>query len=139
MKKLVRPALAVAIALVATAASCVPTDPGTTTTTTSTTSTSLPGGPCDDYTPTGVSALPNATTVGGNITVSGTGAPGSTVVLTLVSVADASVVDPGVSTVVQPDGTFSTPLTVSGVTAGEWDVLATVNGNCSASARIQVS
>lgn len=137
-----RPGLVATVATVAlVAVGCIDPHPPTTTTssTTSTSTTSTSTIPCDDYTPTNL-AVSN-TSPGGSDTVivSGNGAGGSTVVVTLTPVAGGSSVDPGVSAPVDQDGTWSTSVNLPGLASGEWDVVATVSGSCSATARVNIS
>lgn len=139
-KRLARPAIAALLSLLALA--CVPPDPdpGTTTTASTTTTSSIPGGDCDDYTPTGVTVSNTTPTAGSTILVSGNGAPGETVTITLVKVSDSSSVDPGASTTVTPGGTWSTSVNLPvSMDFGQWNVVATSGDNCSASTLITIS
>lgn len=64
---------------------CYDSGGGGSTTTTSTTSstTTVPGGPCDDYTPTQVSVQPMTVMAGDSVTITGMAKPGDTVTATL--------------------------------------------------------
>ena len=87
------------------------------------------GGNCDQYTPSGVSADPQSAAPGQQITVAGSGTPGTTIQILLRKQPSGPTVDPGVTVPVAPDGTWSTPVTLpADLTAGTWDVAARVVG-----------
>lgn len=130
---------AVAVMLVAfTAVACTgdpfgPTTTAPTSTTGSTSSTTIDDS-CDDYTPSAVGLSTPTASAGDTITVSGNGAEGTTVVITLRNVDDNTVEDPGVNTPVGPGGSWSTSVTLPDpMAAGDWTVIATAQG-CTAEA-----
>ncbi|CAB5062974.1 MAG: hypothetical protein F2942_01905 [Actinobacteria bacterium] len=115
-----------------------PTTTTTSTTTASTTTTTIDPN-CGAYTPTNLALSSSTASAGGGINVSGTGEAGKLVVITLRSVSTGTVVNPGTTATVQPDETWSTPLTLPGsLAAGDWDVLATAQG-CTAEASAQLT
>ena len=137
LKRTVQFALVASITVIA--AACPEPPPATTTTTSSsTTSSSVPGGPCDGYTPTSLALSSSSTTSGSTIQVTGNGAPGSTVVI---SVNDDSNAPTGVggSGAVAPGGTFEINVTLSGLAAGSYTVVATVNDDCTATAALTIT
>ena len=110
-----------------------PTTTTTSTTTASTTTTTIDPN-CAAYTPSNVALSSSTATAGGGINVSGTGEAGKLVVITLRSVSTFAIVNPGTTATVQPNETWSTPLTLPGsLAAGDWDVIATAQG-CTAEA-----
>jgi hypothetical protein len=112
----------------------MPTTTTASTTTTSSTTTTTIDPSCDDYTPSNVSLATGTASAGDTIVVSGLGAEGTTIVLTLRKVSDNTIADPGASVSVDPGGTWSTSLTLPlSLTAGEWNVVATAQG-CTAEA-----
>jgi hypothetical protein len=138
LNRLGRPAIAGAIAFLAIG--CVPPEnPAPTTTAPTSTTSTIPSPTCDDYTPTGLTVSNPSPSAGDTIVVSGNGAGGSTIALTLVQVSSGTVVNTGVSTTVGGGGTWSANLTLPNfLSFGEWDVVATADGNCAASARIEI-
>ena len=136
LKRTVQLALVASITVIA--AACPEPPPATTTTTSSSTSSSVPGGPCDGYTPTGVALSTSSTTSGSTIQVTGNGAPGSTVVI---SVLDDTNTATGVggSGAVEPGGTFEINVTLTGLAAGDYTVVATVNDDCTATAALTIT
>ena len=135
IKRTVQLALVASITVIA--AACPEPPPPTTTTTSSTTSSTVPGGPCDGYTPTGVALSASSTTAGSTIQVTGNGTAGSTVEVTIL---DSSNTPTGLSGsgVVEPGGTFSIDVTLTGLTPGEYTVEATVNDDCTATAALTI-
>jgi hypothetical protein len=115
---------------------CAPMEPDTPTTTTpsttsssttSSTSTTIDPG-CVDYTPTSVGLTNPSVSPGDSVTASGTGTPGTTVEITF-RLSPNTVVDPGVSAVVDQNGNYSVGLTVPlELTPGTWQVRANVAG-----------
>lgn len=137
LKRTVQLALVASITVIA--AACPEPPPATTTTTSSSsTSSSVPGGPCDGYTPTGVALSSSSTTSGSTIQVTGNGAAGSTVDI---SVVDGSNNPTGASAsgTVAPGGTFAINLTLTGLTPGSYTVVATVNDDCTATAALTIT
>lgn len=134
IKRTIQLALVASITVIA--AAC-PTPPSpTTTTTSSSTSSSVPGGPCDDYTPTGVSLSTSTTSGTSQIEVSGNGYEGKTVVVTIVD-SDSNVTPAG-STVVPSGGAWSVIVDLPNLADGEYSVVATVDDDCSASAALTI-
>jgi hypothetical protein len=134
-----RPVIAAAIAVLAVG--CVPPEEPPPTTVAPTTSTTVVTPPdCDDYTPTGVAVSNTTPAPGDTIIVSGNGALGSTINVNLRSVADGTTVNPfpPVTATVAGDGTWSASLTIPGFLSGEFDVVATAEGDCAATARIDI-
>jgi hypothetical protein len=113
--------------------------PTTTTTASTTTTVSIPGGPCDDYSPTNVFISNPEPSPGDTIILTGNGPVGQTVTFKLIKVSDSSEVNLGADTTVDGTGNWSTSLTLPlDLDLGEWDVVASV-GDCSVTARIEVS
>lgn len=135
MKRNWRLGLLVPVALVAVAC---PTPPSpTTTTTSSTSSSSVPGGPCDGYTPTNVALSTSSTTSGSTITVSGNGSAGSTVEISVLDDTDTATGVTG-NAVVAGDGTWEANITLTGLVDGSYTVAATVNDDCTATAALTI-
>lgn len=82
----------------------------------------VPGGECDDYTPTNVVANPSQVSPGDQVTISGNGVPGDTVTATLESSPSVNLG----SAIVDPSGQFSITGTVpASVSPGVYDVKLT--------------
>jgi hypothetical protein len=107
-------------------ASCSTATTTTTTTTTTVAPTSTVISNCEDYTPTGLTVSPGNVNPGATITVSGTGTPGTTVVIVLRR-PNGQVVGSSVSVVVPPSGTWSVQITIpASAPLGALDVVASV-------------
>lgn len=82
----------------------------------------IPGGECDDYTPSNIVANPSQVNPGGQVTISGNGVPGDTVTATLMS-SGSPVLG---SATVDSNGTFTITGTVPGsVSPGIYNVKLT--------------
>ena len=100
-----------------------PTTTTTTTTTSSTTTTIDPA--CAGYTPSGIVLSDPSASVGDTITVTGFGAPGSSIQVKMVPVGPGTTTAVLATTTVNPGGAWATPLTIPGtVGLGSWKVTA---------------
>jgi hypothetical protein len=137
LKRTIQLALVASITVIA--AACPEPPPGSTTTTSSssTTSSSVPGGPCDGYTPTGVALSTSSTSGTSTIVVSGNGTAGSTVEVYVTQ--GATTVASGGSTVVAAGGTWTLNLVLPGLAPGSYTVVASVNDDCNATAALTVN
>lgn len=86
------------------------------------------GDNCETYTPTNVTVEPSSVAPGGTVTVAGNGTPGTTIEI-LLQQPPAAAVPTGATVLVPPSGSWSVPVTVpEGLTPGEWQVVAKVEG-----------
>jgi len=121
---------------------CPPPPAPTTTTTTTTSSTSTTIAPgCVGYTPTGIGVSDNLVSAGDSITVIGFGQY-STVIgveIKMVPIGPGTATGVLATTLVQPNGTWVTAITIPTLTPGSWKVTANAVG-CSGvgSATVQV-
>ena len=106
---------------------CGPPPTTTTSTTTTSSTTTTIANNCDDYTPSGVTVTPVEAAPGAVVTVAGTGAPGTLiqVVLRPTGTGPGTVTALSNPVLVQPDGSWTTPLDIP-LTAdpGPYDVAA---------------
>jgi hypothetical protein len=106
-----------------------PTPTTTTTTTTSSTTTTIAPG-CVGYTPTGIGVSDNLVSVGDSITVSGFGQTSPTIGVEIKMTPIGAGTATGVlaTTLVAPNGTWATAITIPSVTPGSWKVVANAVG-----------
>lgn len=106
---------------------CGPTPTTTTSTTTTSSTTTTIANDCDRYTPSGVTVSPLVAAPGDVLTVSGTGTPGTLIqaVLRPAGSGPGTVTALSDTVLVQPDGSWTTPLAVPPTAEpGEYDVAA---------------
>jgi len=121
---------------------CPPPPAPTTTTTTTTSSTPTTIAPgCVGYTPSGIGVSDNLVSAGDSITVSGFGQY-STVIpveIKMTPIGPGAATGVLATTLVQPNGTWATAITIPTLTPGSWKVTANAVG-CSGvgSATVQV-
>jgi hypothetical protein len=110
--------------------------PGSPPSTTTTTTTTLPGGPCDDYTPTQVAVDPSTVQAGGQVVITGVALPGDTVTATL---SGGSITPtPLGSATADAAGQFSITATVpTGISAGSYTITVS-STQCPASVDITI-